>query len=67
MEASQNTELIPENANQGCPGTNNKEAGKQSACSGCPNQKICASGPANLEIDPGLIYHFLTEKYKTNV
>jgi len=27
-----------------CPGTQSKTAGKVSACQGCPNQKICASG-----------------------
>lgn len=26
-----------------CPGTDSEEAGKASACQGCPNQKICAS------------------------
>lgn len=27
-----------------CPGLESKEAGKASACEGCPNQKICATG-----------------------
>ncbi|XP_050543303.1 cytosolic Fe-S cluster assembly factor NUBP1 homolog isoform X2 [Daktulosphaira vitifoliae] len=27
-----------------CPGTNSSSAGQVSACQGCPNQKICASG-----------------------
>ena len=26
-----------------CPGTESTEAGKASACQGCPNQEICAS------------------------
>lgn len=26
-----------------CPGTESEEAGKASACEGCPNQKICLS------------------------
>ena len=26
-----------------CPGTGSEDAGKASACDGCPNQKICAS------------------------
>ena len=26
-----------------CPGTQSEDAGKSSACEGCPNQKICAS------------------------
>ena len=32
-------EPVPEH----CPGTDSSEAGKASACEGCPNQKICAS------------------------
>lgn len=27
-----------------CPGTQSDDAGKASACAGCPNQNICASG-----------------------
>lgn len=27
-----------------CPGTQSQDAGKASACEGCPNQQICASG-----------------------
>lgn len=34
----------PENANEHCPGTESDNAGKSSACAGCPNQKICSSG-----------------------
>lgn len=45
-----NSQHIPENANESCPGTNSKEAGKSSACAGCPNQKICSSGVQ--ETDP---------------
>ena len=44
---------VPENANQHCPGTKSNDAGKNDACEGCPNQKICASGEANKE-DPAL-------------
>ena len=29
-----------------CPGTGGEEAGKASACAGCPNQSVCASGKA---------------------
>jgi len=32
-------ESVPEH----CPGTESEQAGKASACEGCPNQKICAS------------------------
>lgn len=35
---------VPENAPQHCPGTQSEDAGKASACAGCPNQNICASG-----------------------
>ncbi|XP_019850339.1 PREDICTED: cytosolic Fe-S cluster assembly factor nubp1-like [Amphimedon queenslandica] len=34
----------PENAPESCPGTQSQEAGNTSACQGCPNQSICASG-----------------------
>lgn len=44
--------IIPENAPESCPGTQSQQAGKSDACSGCPNQQICASGKAN-EPDPG--------------
>lgn len=43
----------PANANEHCPGTQSKEAGKGNACEGCPNQKICASGKG-AEQDPSL-------------
>lgn len=33
----------PEDAPEHCPGTESEEAGKASACQGCPNQKICSS------------------------
>ncbi|XP_072947852.1 cytosolic Fe-S cluster assembly factor Nubp1 homolog [Epargyreus clarus] len=37
---------IPENAPNHCPGTQSEDAGKASACAGCPNQNICATGAA---------------------
>lgn len=37
----------PENAPEHCPGTESDQAGKTSACAGCPNQTICASGENN--------------------
>lgn len=36
-----------------CPGTESEQAGKTSACQGCPNQKLCASG-ATKAPDPGM-------------
>ncbi|KAF4092543.1 hypothetical protein AMELA_G00022180 [Ameiurus melas] len=35
---------IPNDAPQHCPGTSSEQAGKSSACEGCPNQAICSSG-----------------------
>ncbi|XP_065066222.1 cytosolic Fe-S cluster assembly factor nubp1-like [Rhopilema esculentum] len=32
---------IPENAAENCPGTQSGDAGKSSACQGCPNQQAC--------------------------
>ncbi|CAB0008527.1 unnamed protein product [Nesidiocoris tenuis] len=34
----------PSDAPEHCPGTQSDNAGKASACAGCPNQTICASG-----------------------
>ncbi|XP_018566552.1 cytosolic Fe-S cluster assembly factor NUBP1 homolog [Anoplophora glabripennis] len=42
----------PDNAPEHCPGTGSENAGKVSACAGCPNQQICASGPKGP--DPGI-------------
>lgn len=36
-----------------CPGTNSDNAGKASACAGCPNQQICSSGATRGE-DPAI-------------
>ncbi|KAI4891137.1 hypothetical protein NFI96_024129 [Prochilodus magdalenae] len=36
-----------------CPGTTSEQAGKSSACQGCPNQTICASG-ATKAPDPAI-------------
>lgn len=44
---------VPSNANEHCPGLESTEAGKSSACAGCPNQKQCASGEARTE-DPAI-------------
>lgn len=34
-----------------CPGTQSEQAGKSSACEGCPNQNICSTAPKGP--DPG--------------
>lgn len=34
-----------------CPGTNSEQAGKASACAGCPNQAACASAPKGPDPD----------------
>ncbi|XP_053607076.1 cytosolic Fe-S cluster assembly factor Nubp1 homolog [Plodia interpunctella] len=44
---------VPDNAPQHCPGTQSDDAGKASACAGCPNQNICASGAPSLP-DPAI-------------
>ena len=35
-----------------CPGTGSEQAGKSTACQGCPNQNICASSKP-IGPDPG--------------
>ncbi|XP_017344407.1 cytosolic Fe-S cluster assembly factor nubp1 [Ictalurus punctatus] len=44
---------IPNDAPQHCPGTSSEQAGKSSACEGCPNQAICSSG-ASKAPDPAV-------------
>ena len=44
---------IPNNAPEHCPGTKSENAGKESSCVGCPNQKICSSGATKIS-DPDL-------------
>lgn len=41
----------PDNANAGCPGTSAEDAGKASACAGCPNQAACATAPQGPDPD----------------
>lgn len=42
---------VPENAPEHCPGTESEQAGKASACAGCPNQDACASAPKGPDPD----------------
>ncbi|GAB4823469.1 hypothetical protein N2152v2_010515 [Parachlorella kessleri] len=42
---------VPEGANQHCPGASSDEAGKASACAGCPNQAACATAPKGPDPD----------------
>ena len=44
---------VPDNANTGCVGSASDKAGKASACEGCPNQALCASGEGR-KVDPAL-------------
>ncbi|KAL4659093.1 cytosolic Fe-S cluster assembly factor NUBP1 [Arapaima gigas] len=44
---------VPSDAPEHCPGTSSEQAGKTSACQGCPNQRICASGEAKAP-DPAI-------------
>lgn len=42
---------VPDNAPAHCPGTQSQDAGKASACAGCPNQSVCASAPKGPDPD----------------
>eukprot|EP00934_Nitzschia_sp_Nitz4_P001946 Nitzschia sp. Nitz4//scaffold5_size260463//192881//194082//NITZ4_001007-RA/size260463-augustus-gene-0.18-mRNA-1//1//CDS//3329555415//1946//frame0 len=44
---SDNNTEVPSEANAGCVGPSAQDAGKSSACEGCPNQSACASGAFN--------------------
>lgn len=44
MASSSTTGDTPSNANEGCVGPTSQDAGKASACAGCPNQSACSSG-----------------------
>ncbi|KAF9116030.1 cytosolic Fe-S cluster assembly factor nbp35 [Mortierella sp. AM989] len=46
---------VPENAPEHCPGTESEQAGKSSACDGCPNQNVCATAPKGPDPDLPLI------------
>ncbi|EPQ31774.1 uncharacterized protein PFL1_01106 [Pseudozyma flocculosa PF-1] len=46
---------VPENAPEHCPGTESENAGKASACQGCPNQDACASAPKGPDPDLPII------------
>jgi Mrp family chromosome partitioning ATPase len=45
---------VPVDAPHACPGTSSTEAGRVSACAGCPNQSICSSGDVR-RIDPAIV------------
>lgn len=56
---------IPEDANHNCPGTESSLAGKEDACKGCPNQKICSSSdPKAQQEDPVLASKLSQIKHK---
>ncbi|XP_011450987.3 cytosolic Fe-S cluster assembly factor NUBP1 homolog [Crassostrea angulata] len=44
---------IPQNAPEHCPGTGSDQAGKSTACQGCPNQNVCATKPKGPDPDVG--------------
>ena len=50
---------VPVDAPQHCPGTESEDAGKASACAGCPNQNICATGPKGPDPDIKVIANHL--------
>jgi Mrp family chromosome partitioning ATPase len=41
----------PENAPEHCPGTESLDAGRASACEGCPNQASCQTAPKGPDPD----------------
>ncbi|PVU97693.1 hypothetical protein BB561_000381 [Smittium simulii] len=47
--------IVPENANEHCPGPESEMAGKADNCEGCPNKKICESAPKGPDPDLGEI------------
>ncbi|XP_058464752.1 cytosolic Fe-S cluster assembly factor NUBP1 homolog [Malaya genurostris] len=51
----------PSDAPEHCPGTQSDNAGKASACAGCPNQQICASGPKGPDPSLALVKEKLQE------
>ncbi|XP_058065296.1 cytosolic Fe-S cluster assembly factor NUBP1 homolog [Anopheles bellator] len=52
---------IPSDAPAHCPGTESSDAGKASACAGCPNQQVCASGPKGPDPAIALVREKLTD------
>ncbi|KAH7702667.1 Protein NUBP-1, partial [Aphelenchoides avenae] len=46
---------VPDNAPEACPGTGSENAGKSSACAGCPNQGACSTGQRSVDPDEGVI------------
>ncbi|KAH7717430.1 Protein NUBP-1 [Aphelenchoides avenae] len=46
---------VPDNAPEACPGTGSDNAGKSSACAGCPNQGACSTGQRPVDPDEGVI------------
>lgn len=51
----------PADAPEHCPGTASESAGKASACAGCPNQQICATGPKGPDPSIALVKEKLRE------
>ncbi|XP_050391430.1 cytosolic Fe-S cluster assembly factor nubp1-B [Patella vulgata] len=51
---------IPQDAPEQCPGTGSGEAGKASACQGCPNQTLCSTKPQGPDPDIANIKERLT-------
>ena len=46
---------VPTDAPEHCPGTTSADAGKSTACEGCPNQQICATSSKAVDPDIELI------------
>ncbi|KAJ1976407.1 cytosolic Fe-S cluster assembly factor nbp35 [Dimargaris xerosporica] len=46
---------VPKDAPENCPGVESDQAGKASACAGCPNQQECATAPKGPDPDIAVI------------
>ncbi|TIB86865.1 cytosolic Fe-S cluster assembly factor nubp1-A [Wallemia mellicola] len=58
----------PDNAPEHCPGTESDNAGKASACEGCPNQTTCATAPKGPDPDlPAIRERMSAVKHKVMV
>jgi hypothetical protein len=58
----------PADAPEHCPGTASADAGKASACEGCPNKTICATSSKAPDPDIGLIHKRMASiKKKVNL
>jgi hypothetical protein len=66
MEEEKKTEekdnIVPDNANEHCPGVKSEKAGKSESCKDCPNVSNCLSGESKKE-DPSIDEIKIAMKY----